>query len=229
MRHLLPIAILATLLCSVACKRPPAAALNHTNAQQLIDASRHAAEKAMAAGDRHVKAQKREWASQGMTYAERCVELSPQTAACYYWRAVNTGLYHSVKIVGYQDGIKRMLADCDRVIRLGQETYDNAGPFRIQGQIYTRLPETGGRPDSITRDLDKAEGFLRRAVALAPDYPENRIALADNLYMQDRHDEAREQLILAKKQTPQWSIDVSYAEWQKTIGTLMSKIDRKIK
>ncbi len=230
MRRFILIATLAPLLYAVACERPPAiTALDRMNTQQLINASQHAAEKAIAARGRHIKARKREWSTKGMAYADRCVEISPQTPACYYWRAVNTGLYHSVTISGYQQGIKQMLADCDMVIRLGQQEYDNAGPYRIQGEIYTRLPETAGRPDSITRDLEKAEDFLRKAVALSPDYPENHIALANNLYMQDRYDEAREELVLAQKLAPQWRIDVSYPEWQKTIARLMNKIDRKIK
>jgi tetratricopeptide (TPR) repeat protein len=230
MRRLIITAFVGSIALSAACARPPTVtALDKMNTQQLVNGAQYAAQKAQGVRGRHIKARKREWTTKGMAYAERCVEISPQTPGCYYWRAVNTGLYHSVKVSGYQQGIKQMLADCDMVIRLGQQGYDNAGPYRIQGEIYTRLPETAGRPDSITRDLEKAEGFLRTAISIAPDYPENHIALANNLYLQDRYDEAREELVLAKKYAPQWRIDASYPEWQKTIARLTKKIDRKTK
>jgi hypothetical protein len=72
---------------------------------------------------------------------------APEEAGCYYYRAVNTGLYHEVKIVGYQKGVKQMIEDCEMVIKLDPK-YDHGGAYRILGQIYTKLPQTTGRPAS---------------------------------------------------------------------------------
>ena len=91
------------------------------------------------------------------------------------------------------------------------------------------MPQTAGRPGGIVRDLDVAEEMLRQAVKIAPTYPENHIALARTLYMQDRYDEAAAEIMMAKEHLPEWRIDGSYGEWKKTIKRLSKKIERKRK
>lgn len=229
MKQLVVISLIIVVgLAGSACThKPPKVALDDMTTMQLVDAAMNAANKAHMQRIPGNKKERRLWAEKGMAYANRCVEVAPNMPECYYWRAVNTGLYHSVKIIGYQDGIKQMIDDCNAVIAMGRASYDNAGPWRIQGQIFTKLPETGGRPDSITRDLDKALAYLYRAVELAPDYPENRIALAEALYKEGRPDEAREELTIAQEEAPNWKVDSSYPEWERTIARLMKKIDGK--
>lgn len=202
----------------------PVSALEGMSVQQLIESSRFSAAKAQKTSSK--KKQKR-YSSNGRTYAERCIEIAPDEAGCYYWRAVNTGLYYQARILGYQRGIKQMIDDCNKIIALGKAEYDNAGAYRIQGEIFTHLPQTGGSPDSIVRDLEKAEAYLREAVRIAPEYPENRIALAETLYMLDKFEEALTQLVLAKENAPKWKSDISYHDWQKNIAKMMRKIEKK--
>ncbi len=229
-RAFLTSAVAACLTLASACgPKVVATAIDQMNTLELIEAAHYSADRAQAVRGRKAKKRQKGWALKGKAYAARCIELSPQTPECYYWRAVNTGLYHEVRIIGYQDGIKQMIADCDLMIAHGKGSYDNAGPYRIPGQIYTRLPQTGGRPDSVTRDLDKADQYLRKAIEVAPDYPENHIAYARALYEQDEYEQALEQLVIAKRQAPQWRSDYSFADWQKTITSLTKKIERKQK
>ena len=226
MKHLAIISIIIVVgLSASACKKEPAeVALDQMSTMELIESSMNSS---IEAQKETSKGERKRWAESGIAYANRCVEIAPNTPECYYWRAVNTGLYHSVKVVGYQRGIKQMIDDCNAVIAMGRETYDNAGPWRIQGQIFTKLPETGGRPDSLIRDLDKALVYLRKAVDLAPTYPENHIALAEALYKEGEEDAARNELDLAKELAPQWQSDASYDEWKKEIAKLMKKVDGK--
>jgi tetratricopeptide (TPR) repeat protein len=227
MKRLIAISIIITVsLVGSACKKQPAeVALDQMSTLQLVESAMNSAIEAQSKRVLGNKNECKRWAESGMAYAERCIEVAPNTPDCYYWRAVNTGLYHSVKVVGYQRGIKQMIDDCNAVIAMGRENYDYGGPWRIQGQIFTKLPETGGRPDSLTRDLDKALVYLRKAVELAPDYPENRIALAEALYKEGETDAARAELDIAKQKTPEWRNDASYPEWKNTIARLMNKID----
>lgn len=229
MKRLIAISIIIIAGLTVsACKRPPeTVALDEMSTLALIEGAMNSAIEAQIQSVPGNKKERKRWAESGIAYAQRCIEVAPNTPACYYWRAVNTGLYHSVKVVGYQRGIKQMISDCNAVIAMGRETYDQAGPWRIQGQIFTKLPETGGRPDSLTRDLDKALTYLRRAVELAPDYPENHIALAEALYKEGEPDAARAELVIAEQKAPQWRDDAGYSEWKKTIAKLMKKVDKK--
>lgn len=194
-------------------------------ASELVEASRDAAHSSMKAKSRR---DAKEMAEKGIEYAESCLMSTPEEPGCYYWRAVNTGLYYKIHIIGYQKGIKRMISDCKKVIELDPK-YDHAGGYRILGELYTYLPQTAGRPDSITRDLDLAEEYLRKAVRTAPEYPENHLALAEVLFRQDKFAAALEQTTEAKDLTPHWRADVSYEEWQNTTFDLENKIARASK
>lgn len=192
------------------------------NAERLLVASRDSARESMNETNRR---KAKELATQGVEYAERCLMLLPEEAGCYYWRAVNTGLYYRVQIIGYQRGVKNMIEDCHRVIDI-DAGYDHAGAYRILGQIYTQLPQTGGHADSITRDLPLAEHYLRKALRLSPDYPENHLVLAETLLAQGKIAEAIKALTVAQELVPQWRNDSSYNEWKHNALTLEKEIAR---
>ena len=59
-------------------------------------------------------------------------------------------------------GIKQMIEDCKTVIEVNPD-YDHAGAYRMMGGIYTKLPQTGGNVESITRNLPLAEEYLKKA------------------------------------------------------------------
>jgi tetratricopeptide (TPR) repeat protein len=225
---LIAAALALTLLAGCSAANPKKTSFadgSSWNASELMDASRDAAYSSIETKDR---GEAKGLAESGIEYSDRCLMGAPEEPGCYYWRAVNTGLYYKIHIVGYQKGIKGMISDCNRVITLDPK-YDHAGAYRILGEIYTQLPQTAGRPDSITRDLELAEGYLRKAVRLAPSYPENRLALAENLFRQDKIGDALEELSSAKELTPQWRKDVSYNDWRDATFDLERKIARASK
>lgn len=191
-------------------------------AQKFVAASRDAA---LAALQERNNGKAKDLAQQGRDYAERCLMTAPEEPGCYYWRAVNTGVYYRLHVLGYQTGVKQMIADCEKVIELDPR-YDHGGAYRILGQLYTQLPQTGGRPDSITRDLSKAEEALRKAVQLSPDYPENHLALAETLVAQEKFSEALASLTQARDLAPRWKHDVSYNDWRTDSLALQKKIDK---
>lgn len=116
-------------------------------------------------------------AEEGVAASNECLAHAPEEAACYYWRAVNTGLYYQAHIIGYQTGVKQMIADAHKAITLDAH-YQHAGAYRLLGELYSQLPETSSRTDNIVRDLDKAETYFQKAFALAPQYAENAKNLA---------------------------------------------------
>ena len=192
------------------------------NAERLLVASRDSARESMKETNRR---KAKELAQKGVGYAEHCLMLLPEEAGCYYWRAINTGLYYRVHIIGYQRGVKKMIEDCHKVIDI-DASYDHGGAYRVLGQIYTQLPQTGGHADSITRDLPLAEHYLRKALRLAPDYPENHLALAETLLAQGKIAEAIKALTVAQELVPQWRNDTSYEEWKHNALTLEREIAR---
>jgi len=193
------------------------------NTQKLLDSSRKSAYSSMKETNRRMA---KDLAKEGVDYAERCLMHAPENAGCYYWRAVNTGLYYKIRIVGYQRGIKQMIEDCKKVIAINPD-YDHAGAYRMLGQIYTKLPQTGARPDSVTRDLPLAEKYLRKATQLAPDYPENYLALAEVLFEERKLAEAIAALSSARDMAPHWQSDISYSAWHDEMRGLEKKIAKR--
>ena len=227
MRYLCSL-ITAMLLFSVACAAKKPAVTTTTKsmtAEELLKVAKESSERAQETTNR---SKQRNWALHGISVAEQCLMRQPEEPGCYYYRAINTGLYHEVKIVGYQRGVKRMISDCQKVIQLDPK-YDHGGAYRILGQLYTKLPQTTGRPDSITRDLDKAEDYLEQALRIAPNYPENYIFIAETLIEKEKVDQAENAINTAKELTPRWRHDFSYDGWQETIQKLEKKIAKKIK
>ena len=217
-------AFAVSMLHSCAAKEPKASVRSGTSwgAQELIASARSLADMSQ---NEQSRSKARDLAEQGIEASERCLMLAPEEPGCYYWRAVNTGLYHKVHVIGYQRGVKRMIEDCQKVVEIDPR-YDHAGAYRILGELYTRLPQTGGNVDSVTRDLTLAEKYLREAVRIAPDYPENYILLAEALLAQDNFKETAEAISSAERLAPHWKNDVSYKGWQSSILALEKKVGR---
>ncbi len=223
-RVVLLLAILSiACACSGGRKQPETLAKNGTwTTQKLLVASKDAALTSMKT---KARGKAKSLALNGIEYAERCLMHAPENAGCHYWRAVNTGLYYQIRIIGYQKGIKQMIEDCKIVIEVNPK-YDHAGAYRMMGQIYTQLPQTGANVQSVTRDLSLAEEYLRKATSLAPDYPENYLALSETLVAQNEIPEALDSLATAKELTPHWKTDTSYDEWKVTMRGLENKLKK---
>ncbi len=190
--------------------------------QKLLTESRNAA---LAALKEENNGKAKDLADRGREMAERCLMNAPEEPGCYYWRAVNTGIYYRYHVIGYQTGIKQMVADCDKVIVLDPR-YDHAGAYRILGELFTQLPQTAGRPDSLTRDLARAEEYLRKAIQISPDYPENHLALAEALVALEKFPDAMSALTQAQDLAPNWKHDVSYNDWRSSSLALQRKIQK---
>lgn len=143
--------------------------------------------RADAAGDRGEKGR---LAEEAVRLADKCLHQSPNDAVCYYYRAMATGFYYEVKVIGYQKGVKQMIEDLNMVISLNP-AFDHAGAYRMLGQLFTQLPKTTIHPNDVTRDLDAARSYLSQAIALAPDFPENHLAICQTLSEADAIDDAR--------------------------------------
>jgi len=228
MRHRLLLIIGLTLFMAACASTPKSGPVTSADtermtARQLVALAKESSEHAQTVKD---KESQRNWALHGVSVSEQCLMRAPEEPGCYYYRAINTGLYHEVKIIGYQKGVKQMIDDCEKVIKLDPK-YDHGGAYRILGQIYTKLPQSVGRPDSVVRDLDKAEEYLRKAMRIDPDYPENHLYLAETLFEKEKFAEATAELAAASDLSPRWRLDKSHDTWQSSIKELQRKITKK--
>lgn len=229
-KHFLPYLALLVLLCQCAGNHRSVKSIPNgqsaTSSKELIDAALQAGNASERAFHTGTRLQAKNEAEKGLAFSTRCIERYPEEAGCYYYHAVNTGLFYQARVIGYQDGIKNMISDLDRVIQLNP-SYESAGAYRILGQIYTELPQTTLYPDGITRDLEKAEKYLQEAINLAPDYPENLLSYADTLLKLNKTEQAHAQILKAKEKIPLWKRNSDYMRWIDQTKELEEKIASK--
>ncbi len=166
-------------------------------------------------------------AQQGIQFAKQCILLLPNNAGCYYWHAVNTGLYYQIRIIGYQRGIKQMIADANKVIVLDRY-YAHGGAHRMLGQLYLELPQTTIHPDDITRNIELSLNYLQGAVTLSPNFPENRLLLARAYLKLNQIQDAIEEFTHAKALVLDWQENPSYLIWKKQIEQIEKNLNNLI-
>ena len=149
----------------------------------------------------------------------------PQSAAVPYYLAQNLGQLARTKSLGALKLVREMEKLWLRAQAL-DENYDFAGPDRSLGIVYLEAP---GWPTSIGNHA-KSRTHLERAVRLAPDYPDNRLSLAEAQLRWHKREELAVQLAAlaelwpraqARFSGPEW--EVSWAEWEARLAVLKNR------
>ncbi len=122
----------------------------------------------------------------GIAAANAARTDNPDRVEGHYWYAINVGLLADADRLYGVKAVEEMQTSLQRAIEI-DEKYDEAGPLRVMGILLVRAP---GPPVS-SGSPRKGLRFLQRAVALAPDYPENQLYLAEALQATGKIDEAR--------------------------------------
>lgn len=167
-------------------------------------------------------------AEEGIRVSNLCIQNEPKNPACYYYRAVNTGQFYSIKVIGYQGGLKAMIKDCKKVLSIDPK-FEYSGAYRIMGQIFTEIPEFSADPESLIRDLEKAINYLKISTEISPLYPENFISLANAYLKNDEKVLAAESLLKAKKSINNWKTHPDYQLWKEEVKKLDKKLKNEIK
>lgn len=113
-------------------------------------------------------------AQDGIQAARAALTLDTNLAAAPYYLGLNLGQLARVKRFSALWIVDEMRDHFETARRL-DEQFDYAGPDRNLGLLYLQAP---GWPVSIG-DRARARRHLEKAVALAPDYPENRLNLLE--------------------------------------------------
>jgi hypothetical protein len=168
MRRLLVLAAIASTGCAPALRPVPpnAPALG---ADERIERVR---DLARAAGHEPDPTRREQLAVTAVETAQPC-GTGPR---CDYWLAVAIGLQAREKPTTASDGIARMLTLLARAEE-ADPAIERGGPARVLSLVLLRAPGWPLGPGDPEAGLDAA----RRAMAIDPAYPPNRIALAEAL------------------------------------------------
>lgn len=111
---------------------------------------------------------------EGLRYANTAVEVQPDGDEGVYFRVVLVGLLAEQDNSYGSDAVDEILAATDTLIER-ESMIEHAGAWRIAGVLRLRAPG----PPLSHGSLRKARKLLRKAVEIAPDWPENQLYLAE--------------------------------------------------
>lgn len=217
--RLAPLLFSIALFACAAPKSTPSDLAGLSTPTELGQASQRAYSQARNAPS---KDEKLKLSHQGIVYAQKCLKAAPQEAACLYYETLNTGIYIRNHIPNYQRGLKTMVQDCETLIKVRPD-FEQAGCYRVLGNIYSQAPSFSLNPKNITQDLDKSLGYFREAAKLAPNYPLNRLFLA-KILEQTGESEAAKAELQAFDRLPPGDLDLDYPEWKKERDSLAQSL-----
>ncbi len=186
-----------------AAQQPRAAAISHLRQELVRDEARlpgagneranlliRLARTSYLLGDLLPRENRQVYLDKASHFAELLLKEQPRRVEGYYWSSMS--LCGNAEICGAGRAL-RMLPEI--VARLKQAVaidpgYDQAGPHRVLGRIYSEAP---GWPLSVG-DLHKSLEHLRLAVRIAPHNSTNQLFLGETLLRLERRAEAKEAL-----------------------------------
>jgi hypothetical protein len=164
----------------------------------------------------------------GRSACRAALAEGPASAPAHYYLALCTGELAQTKLVSGLRLIHEIELEFESA-RVLDEGFDFGGPDRGLGLLYLEAP---GWPTSVG-DRKKARSHLERAVALAPEYPENRLGLLEVLVRTKDQRAAAIQLKAIEALWPRareqfrgddWA--ASWKEWEQKKTVLAAKLDR---
>ena len=171
------------------------------------------------------KAERALFAEQGIEAAERGVQLQTNSAPAVYYLGMNLGQLARTKSLGALRLVDRMVDLFDRSAKLDPR-FDYAGSDRNLGLLYRDAPAIGS-----VGDRRRSRLHLERAVRLKPDYPDNRLTLAESYLRWGDHQTARRELTELDKLWPKAHIQfsgeiwaLSWEDWNKRLREVREKL-----
>jgi tetratricopeptide (TPR) repeat protein len=135
--------------------------------------------------------QRAAFAQAGIAACHLWLAREPKPAPAHYYLAMNLGKLAEAEAPSL--AAYRLVHEVEREFKTAAELdvrYDFAGPARTLGELYFQAP---GWPLSVG-SRHKAREWFERAAALAPDYPENQLNLAEAHLKWRNRDEAEKTL-----------------------------------
>jgi hypothetical protein len=165
-------------------------------------------------------------AEEGIAAAREAIRRKYGSAPAHYYLAMDLGQLARTKSLGALKIVREMEVEFKEAIVL-DEKFDYAGAHRSLGLLYKDAP---GWPTSIGSRA-RARLHLRRANQLAPEYPDNRLSLAESYVewgepktITDDMPSLEESLSDAKKKFTGEEWEASWRDWDVRFDRLKAKM-----
>lgn len=146
-------------------------------------------------------------AVQGIAACRKLVLRDPDSATGHYYLGLNLGQLARTKLLGALKIVNEMEANFKRARTLN-ERLDNAGPDRCLGLLYYEAPTIGS-----VGSRTKARKHLEHAVHLAPEFPPNRLSLAEAYLKWRDKPLLKRELIALERFWPEARTNFPHADW----------------
>lgn len=161
-----------------------------------------------------------EAARKAVAEAGWCGRTAPAEPACNYWLGAALGVQARERPSTGLSALPRILESFKKA-EAASPGLELGGPDRALALVYLKAPGWPAGPG----DPEEGLAHARKAVALAPEYPPNLLALAEALAATGHRDESRESydlaLDLARKRAKAGDPDAE--EWIEEAQTALSK------
>lgn len=158
-----------------------------------------------------------DYASRGRDYAEQALKGARQPVEAYYYLALNLG--KMAEATSSLKWIKPMLVAAEQAARI-DASYDQAGPLRLMGKVYTMAPAW---PISVGSP-EKAIEVLQKAVAISS-VPINQLFLGEAYYHDEQYKKARDEIKRALQGNSPGKLD---ARWRAEAQQYLRRIDSQL-
>ena len=174
--------------------------------------------------------QRAEIARLGIKASRDLIARNPRPVQGHYYLGMNLGQLARTKSLGALPLVDQMEVEFIAAQK-ADESFDFAGPDRNLGLLYLEAPSIGS-----VGSRSKARTHLERAARMAPNFPENRLNLADaRLRWRDTEGAQRELDALeaglaqarGKLGGEEWS--AAWVDWEKRRVKLQTQLQAKIK
>lgn len=112
-------------------------------------------------------------AERGITVCRQALLRDPKSGPLHYYLGLNLAQLARTKMLGALRILNEMEREFKAAIAL-DEKFDHAGPDHSLGVLYFEAPSIGS-----IGSRSKARKHLERSAELAPDFPDNRLTLAE--------------------------------------------------
>jgi tetratricopeptide (TPR) repeat protein len=172
------------------------------------------------------KTERASLAELGIAAAQAAIVRESNSAPAHYYLGMNLGQLASTKGLTALRLVTRMQGEFSQAREL-EERLDWAGPDRNLGLLYRDAPAIGS-----IGSRSKAREHLKRAVELAPRYPENPLNLIEAYLKWGETNNARRELAALEEVWPgaranfageAWA--ASWADWEPRLKKLQRKIE----
>jgi tetratricopeptide (TPR) repeat protein len=176
------------------------------------------------------RAERAEIAQEGAAACRQALVRASNSAPAHYYLGMNLGQLARTKGLGALKLVGEMRQEFS-LTRALDEQFDYAGPDRNLGLLYRDAPAV-----TSIGNRSQARQHLQRAVALVPNYPENRLSLIEALLKWGEREEARREFMAleatwpaAREQLagPAWA--ASWADWDQRRRKWKKKVEDSVK